>query len=438
MKGKADYLFQRPGSANWWIKLQPPPTVDAAEWRERMGIDTKRLQKSLGTSDKRQAEIIAGPYITQHKAAVLAARVRLEATWQRDFEPGLHAGPDGGRIAATETEVSFYDAAGKLLRTTPNGGMAVGLAGPSFTKLKNPLSAVVRAYTEFDFENLRPASAPPRRNGDDAILETYIKHAGLSGYVEKEARDVWALFKQLTAGKPLKDCDRDDGRKLVAHFESKGLKSKTVQKKLAWPTAAVNLAVAENKLKFNPFAGVAPQKKDSTRRLPLDDGDIATIKRNLKRLDASDQLLIRLLAATGMRLAEAFEIDGEASERGCRYVIVGTKTEQSLRRVPLPACVLPHLPKAIKGRLFKTGDYGDAADAASKRLNRFLDDCGITDPRKVIHSFRHRAQDRLRAGGCPEDIRWAILGHEKATVADSYGTGFPVTLLKKWADKIGF
>jgi transposase-like protein len=45
--------------------------------------------------------------------------------------------------------------------------------------------------------------------------------------------------------------------------------------------------------------------------------------------------------------------------------------------------------------------HKDPSDAASKRLNRFLDDIGITDPRKVAHSLRHRAQDRLRAAGCP-------------------------------------
>jgi hypothetical protein len=52
--------------------------------------------------------------------------------------------------------------------------------------------------------------------------------------------------------------------------------------------------------------------------------------------------------------------------------------------------------------------------------------------------LRHRAQDRLRAAECPEDIRWSILGHEEETVADSYGTGFSVPQLKKWIDKIGF
>ena len=137
-----------------------------------------------------------------------------------------------------------------------------------------------------------------------------------------------------------------------------------------------------------------------------------------------------------MRLSEAFEIEGEEKEK-CRYVLVGKKTEQSLRRVPFPAAVLPFLPKTIKGPLFPRTTQ-DPADAASKRLNRFLDDCGIADPRKVIHSFRHRAQDRLRAAGCPEDVRWAILGHEEETVAAGYGEGFPVPLLRKWIDKIGF
>ncbi len=163
---------------------------------------------------------------------------------------------------------------------------------------------------------------------------------------------MWALFKTLTDGKPLKDCDRDDGRKLVAHFEAQGLKSATIEKKIAWLNAAVNLAIREGQLKFNPFASIVPRVRDKTRRLPLADADMRAIKRNLGRLDEADQVLVCLLASTGMRLSEAFEIDGEEKERGVRYVIVGKKTEQSLRRVPLPAAVLPYLPKSIKGPLF--------------------------------------------------------------------------------------
>jgi len=244
---------------------------------------------------------------------------------------------------------------------------------------------------------------------------------------------VWALYKQLTNGKPLKDASRDDGRKLVGYYEKQNLKSATIQKKIGWLTAAVNLAIDEAKLKFNPFSSIVPERDDKQRRLPLSETDIRNVKQNLDRLGESDRLLFRVLAATGMRLSEAFQIDDEMKERGCRYIIVGRKTSQSLRRVPLPTALLPFLPRKIEARLFHGGPK-----AASKRLNRFLNDVGIDDRRKVVHSLRHRAQDRLRAAGCPEDCRWAILGHEEETVAEGYGEGFPVPMLKRWIDKIGF
>ncbi|MGB7098124.1 MAG: hypothetical protein WBD95_05055 [Xanthobacteraceae bacterium] len=179
----------------------------------------------------------------------------------------------------------------------------------------------------------------------------YLKHANVIGYYEREARAVWELYKQLTDSKPLKDADGDDGRKLVAHFEGEGLKSATIEKKVGWLNAAVNLAIKEGRLKFNPFSSIVPKRNDKQRRLPLSDADMKVIRRNLGKLDASEQLLSRLLASTGMRLSEAFEIDGEEKERGVRYVIAGKKTEQSLRRVPLPATVLPFLPEKIRGPL---------------------------------------------------------------------------------------
>ena len=159
-------------------------------------------------------------------------------------------------------------------------------------------------------------------------------------------------------------------------------------------------------------------------------------QRNLDKLSESDRLLFRLLASTGMRLSEAFEMRRKR-KRSCRFVIVGKKTEQSWRRVPLPASVLPFVPKKITGPLFSS-KQADPADTASKHLNRFLNDCGIVDPRKVVHSLRHRAQDRLRAAECPEDIRWALQGHEERTVAAGYGVGFPVPMLKEWIDRIGY
>jgi integrase len=405
MTRKIDYLFLRNGSRNWQIKLQ--------------NADGERIEKSLGTSDRAQAEILALPYIQEHKMRLLEARPGVQVAWLHRFAPGQeHITSDGERIVADDRELIFLNHNGAIVRKEPNGEFAVAL--PPLREQK----AIVRR------EEQRQRTAT---SGDDALIETYLKHKNVTGYYEREARAVWALYKQLTNGKPLKDASRDDGRKLVDYYEKQDLKSATIQKKIGWLTAAVNLAIDEARLKFNPFSSIVPERDDKQRRLPLSEADIRNVRRNLDRLDEGDQQLFRVLAATGMRLSEAFEIDGEMKERGCRYIIVGRKTSQSLRRVPLPAAVLPFLPRKIEGLLFP----GDPR-AASKRLNRFLNGVRIEDCRKVVHSLRHRAQDRLRAAGCPEDLRWAILGHEQKTVAAGYGEGFPVPLLRRWIDKIGF
>ncbi len=417
------YLFQRPGSSNWYVRLRSPDET---------------YVKSLHTKDKLQAESRALSKIKEHKEKLLAARPRLEPTWAHKMEPGReHTALDGGRILATDKELFYIGHNGSIIRTEPNGATAFVIVGNGALSARDEFAAFDAAYSGATIEGVidrRPKV--PTKNGDDAIIDTYLEHRRVGGYYASEARAVWQLYKEKV-GKPLKDATRDDGRKLAQHFIDHELKSATIEKKIGWLNAAVHLAIKDGKLKFNPFSGVVPDMEDSERRLPLDDADMKVIRANLKQLDKSNRLLLRLLATTGMRLSEAFEIDSEAIEKGCRYVIVGRKTKQSLRRVPLPAAVLEYLPKRIHGPLF-TSKYKDPVDAASKRLNRFLDDCGITDPRKVIHSLRHRAQDRLRAAGCPEDKRWAILGHEEPTIAAGYGEGFPVPLLKRWIDEIGF
>ncbi|MGC2332429.1 MAG: tyrosine-type recombinase/integrase [Candidatus Acidiferrales bacterium] len=408
------YLFQRPGSSNWWIRLRSPG---------------RTIAESLRTSDRREAEIAAGPKITTHKAALLAARPRFEVGWWHEYEPGReHTSPDGLRIIATDRELIYLNHNGAIVQTGPNGG--VQYRHP--TRLKEP------SFEVFDKERAR-AAAPPTKNGDDELLETYLRHANITGHYEREARATWALYKRLTGNKPLKSASRDDGRLVVTHFADSGNKTGTIAKKIGWLRAMCEFAIGEGRLQFNPFAKIVSNSDDELRRKPLSDADMGLCKKNLGKLSESDQLLFRFLATTGARLGEAFQIDGEQVERGVRYVVIGSKTEASQRRLPLPADVLPFLPKIIKGSLFAAKPSIElAAKAASKRLNDFLDECGLTDPSIVVHSLRHRAADRLRAHECPVDIRHALLGHETRSVAEGYGEGFSVVTLKKWIDKIGF
>ena len=409
------HVFKRTGSDSWWIRLRSP---------------TKTTEKSLGTSDARQAEAAALPMIGAHKAALLLARPGFETSRWYEYEPGReHIGPDGGRIIATKESLIFLDANGAIVgEPRPNGG----------TEYRHPTRLREPSFELFDKER---AGAPKRKaaGDDDDLLDTYIAQArkgrGLADHQAKEARDTLALFKEVTKGVAIKDATRADGRRVVDHLKGLGLKSATIQKRMGWLVAATKFAIDEGNLKFNPFSGVAKKGDDSDRRLPLNDDDMVLIKANLGKLNERDQLLLRLLATTGMRFSEAYQIKEEMTEGGCRYVVVGTKNEQSLRRVPLPQDVLPFLPTGgIKGPLFT----GASSGALLKRFSVFLDKkCGITDPNKTLHSLRHRAADKLRAAECPTDIRYALLGHEKKTIADGYGSGFAVPVLRKWIDRIG-
>ena len=101
-------------------------------------------------------------------------------------------------------------------------------------------------------EQIQRTAASP----DDALIETYLKHKNVTGYYEREARAVWALYKQLTNGKPLKDASRDEGRNLVVYYEKQDLKSATIQK-----------------------LRIVPERDDKQRRLPLNETNIRKVKR---------------------------------------------------------------------------------------------------------------------------------------------------------------
>ena len=105
-KRKRDYLFLRPGSQYWRVRFQ---------------AGGRSIEKSLGTTDRAQAEVLALPMIAEHKARLLAARPRLESSWLHKYAPGReHASPDGGRIVATDHELIYLNHAGAIERTESN------------------------------------------------------------------------------------------------------------------------------------------------------------------------------------------------------------------------------------------------------------------------------------------------------------------------------
>jgi integrase len=423
------YLFRRDGSNNLYVRLQPPgqPVVE----------------RSLGTADVKAAEIAAADLIKQHKILMYGRRLarlpRVEPRWLPAYAPGMHDG-----FFATERE----------LRDLTTGAVIGPNGGPAEILTPAP-SDGVPSFEAYDAAKARPT--PAVKNADDALLETYIKHTGIKGLREKQARAIWHIFKTVV-GKPIAKCTRDDGRAIVAYMkdqagEDEPPKSATLRRRMVPLVATVNLAIDEGKLSFNPFMGVVPVSDDEDERDAFNDDDMKLIRANLHQLSANDQLLVRVLATTGVRRGEAFEIDREEIENGIRFCTIGTKTPQSLRRIPFPADLLPYLPAKITRPLFP-----GRMDSASKRLRKwlsgerltpdgpFVGGIGINDPDKApMHSFRHRAAKRLRAAVPDEALREAVggwaNGKKKKTsrkYGNKHGAGYPLSVLKEAIDKIGF
>ena len=137
--------------------------------------------------------------------------------------------------------------------------------------------------------------------------------------------------------------------------------------------ALCNLAIDEKKLTLNPFKSVVgKQGENSDKRKRFTDDDMKIMRDNLHRLEKSDQLLVRVLATTGIRRGEAFEIRREQIEDGIRFCVVGTKTPQSLRRIPFPAD-LSAAPAKEDHQPTDTGRLDIGQQAATRMANRHWD-----------------------------------------------------------------
>ncbi|WP_230769747.1 site-specific integrase [Sphingomonas sp. Leaf4] len=83
--------------------------------------------------------------------------------------------------------------------------------------------------------------------------------------------------------------------------------------------------------------------------------------------------------------------------------------------------VFPDLVANIYGRL--TAKWGEWFGPYMRTV------CGITDKRKVFHSFRHTFKDYARRAKMPEGIQRQLMGHTGKDVADGYGSGYDLRSL---------
>jgi integrase len=150
---------------------------------------------------------------------------------------------------------------------------------------------------------------------------------------------------------------------------------------------------------------------------------------------------IPLLALfTGARLEELgrLHVSDVRTEAGVLYLSINVedhgkhiKTANSLRKVPVhPQLIELGFVEYVAARR-RAGDLRLFPDLKSQQeqvtagfstwWGRYTEDLGITDKRKVFHSFRHGVKRALRNAGVDQTLFDALQGHANASVSNDYG-----------------
>jgi hypothetical protein len=90
--------------------------------------------------------------------------------------------------------------------------------------------------------------------------------------------------------------------------------------------------------------------------------------------------------------------------------------------------LFPDLRPSVSGQV--TGNW-------SKWWGRYTDSLGISDPRKVFHSFRHGFKSACRAARIEEELHDALTGHTTASVGRRYGD-VPLRVLAEEVAKVTY
>jgi integrase len=221
----------------------------------------------------------------------------------------------------------------------------------------------------------------------------------------------------------------------------------------------------------NPAANMKMHNpaKDDDNRLPYDADDLRTIFGSVVFRDVdrpqggageAAKWLPLIALFTGARLEEIGQAltSDVKREDGIAYLDINTldrragkrvKNRSSRRKLPLhPELIRCGLLAYVEERRGAGGERlfpalrpsvsGQVTGNWSKWWSRYTDDLGITDPRKVFHSFRHTFKRACRAARIEEELHDALTGHTSASVGRRYGDGVPLEVLAEAVAKVSY
>lgn len=237
---------------------------------------------------------------------------------------------------------------------------------------------------------------------------------------------------------------REDARNVRDYLvRDLGMKAATVRRYMNDIRAVINLGMTEFGLRdamANPFQNLpirgaeASTTAASDERKPIPETMISPLRQRIEAHAGEDLWRIwRLVEGTGCRLGEVagLLLSDVMLDATIPYINLvphphrRLKTAGSVRRVPLIGDALKAAREAVKAAgkgpaLFSSYGRLRGADTASASLMKHVR--AITDdPKIVVHSLRHRMEDRLTLAGVSEFDRNLILGHSSGGMSERYG-----------------
>lgn len=237
---------------------------------------------------------------------------------------------------------------------------------------------------------------------------------------------------------------REDARNVRDYLvRDLGMKAATVRRYMNDIRAVINLGMTEFGLRdtmANPFQNLpirgaeASTTAASDERKPIPETMMAPLRQRIEAHAGEDLWRIwRMVEGTGCRLGEVagLLLSDVMLDATIPYINLvphphrRLKTAGSVRRVPLIGDALKAAREAVKAAgkgpaLFSSYGRLRGADTASASLMKHVR--AITDdPKIVVHSLRHRMEDRLTLAGVSEFDRNLILGHSSGGMSERYG-----------------
>ena len=385
----------------WYVVLDVPPAL-----RDRIG--RKRLRRTTGTPDKREALLRRGPILHE---------MRMEIERARRGAKGIAEGGLIGEGLSWRQELAAD--------RPPEDRISLEVALVERAEQLEERHGVEAAKA---FVAVADGSATPLT----LHLEEWLSEAGYKDRQKADFRNFLDGLAQWLRGRGLVETLEVVSDKNASAFKAEtivksGVNFKTGNKRLSGLRTYWRWLVRQGYSAGNPWLGKSLPKvrgRSEDKERPFTDEEVTILING-----AADETMLDLMkvaALSGMRLEEIYQVKSRHCREGV-FRVVGGKTEAAERDVPVHPQLEEIVARRLKGKTDEGYLFEDATKGwddvrsgyASKRFAAYRKKLGIDEQREGkrrslvnFHSFRRWFITKAdQAGMRKEDIE-RVVGHK--------------------------